>query len=176
MVSTDVQERVGIGRDRLRAGRPWPGRVQSRRLAYRCELYMLVLMSPPRYSSGQAVRSTFWGQLCRLGRRRNEAWRFGLGECRRSRRSTRDSDCQHSRPWPRDPSRRRRSQLVARSVRRRAYMVKPDARSLAEGLVAGLDRGPDTTAMIARGRARAKTFTWEASAAAHAALWRSCVG
>ena len=57
-----------------------------------------------------------------------------------------------------------------------AYMVEPDARSLAEGLVAALDRGPDTTAMIARGRARAKTFTWEASAAAHAALWRSCVG
>ncbi len=57
-----------------------------------------------------------------------------------------------------------------------AYMVEPDAHCLAEGLVAALDRGTDTVAMIARGRARAKTFTWEASAAAHAALWRSCVG
>jgi glycosyltransferase involved in cell wall biosynthesis len=56
-----------------------------------------------------------------------------------------------------------------------AYLVEPDAQGLAEGLVAALTGGPDTEAMIQRGQQRAKTFTWEASAAAHATLWRSCV-
>ncbi len=55
-----------------------------------------------------------------------------------------------------------------------AYLVEPDAPGLAEGLVAALAGGPDTEAMIERGEQRARTFTWEASAAAHAALWRSC--
>jgi len=54
-----------------------------------------------------------------------------------------------------------------------AYLVEPDAAGLAEGLVAALDHGPDTDALVARGRVRAERFTWEASAAAHAAVWRS---
>jgi len=35
-----------------------------------------------------------------------------------------------------------------------------------------LDGGPETEAVVARGRLRAPLFTWEASVAAHAALWR----
>jgi glycosyltransferase involved in cell wall biosynthesis len=54
-----------------------------------------------------------------------------------------------------------------------AYLVEPTADGLAEGLAAALDRGPDTVAMVTRGRGRAEQFTWEASAAAHAALWRT---
>ena len=54
-----------------------------------------------------------------------------------------------------------------------AYLVQPTADGLAEGLTAALDHGPDTVAMVARGRRRAEQFTWEASAAAHAALWRT---
>ncbi len=57
-----------------------------------------------------------------------------------------------------------------------AYLVEPDGPGLAEGLVAALEGGPDAVAMVEQGRARATTFTWEASAAAHAALWRSAVG
>jgi glycosyltransferase involved in cell wall biosynthesis len=57
-----------------------------------------------------------------------------------------------------------------------AYLVEPDGPALADGLVAALDGGPETTAMVGRGRARAERFTWEASAAAHAELWRSCLG
>jgi glycosyltransferase involved in cell wall biosynthesis len=53
-----------------------------------------------------------------------------------------------------------------------AYLVEPDAGALAEGLVAALDGGPETEAVVARGRLRAPLFTWEASVAAHAALWR----
>ncbi len=56
-----------------------------------------------------------------------------------------------------------------------AYLVEPDGSGLAEGLVAALTGGPETESMIGRGRRRAKTFTWEASAAAHAAVWRSCI-
>jgi glycosyltransferase involved in cell wall biosynthesis len=56
-----------------------------------------------------------------------------------------------------------------------AYLVEPDGRSLAEGMVAALDGGGDATSMIERGRVRATSFSWEASAAAHAALWRSCL-
>ena len=57
-----------------------------------------------------------------------------------------------------------------------AYLVEPDGGALADGLMAALDSGPDTAAMVERGRRRAEAFTWEASAAAHAALWRSCIG
>jgi glycosyltransferase involved in cell wall biosynthesis len=56
-----------------------------------------------------------------------------------------------------------------------AYLVEPDGAGLAEGMIAALDGGPDTEALVARGRLRAKKFTWEASAAAHAAVWRSWV-
>lgn len=54
-----------------------------------------------------------------------------------------------------------------------AYLVEPDGAGLAEGLMAALDHGPDTDDLVARGRIRAEGFTWEASAAAHAAVWRS---
>jgi glycosyltransferase involved in cell wall biosynthesis len=53
-----------------------------------------------------------------------------------------------------------------------AYLVEPDGAGLAEGLLAALDHGPDTDALVKRGRTRAEGFTWEASAAAHAAVWR----
>ncbi len=56
-----------------------------------------------------------------------------------------------------------------------AYLVEPDGPDLADGLVAALEGGPAGAAMVERGRARAATFTWEASAAAHAALWRSAL-
>jgi glycosyltransferase involved in cell wall biosynthesis len=54
-----------------------------------------------------------------------------------------------------------------------AYLVEPDGAGLAEGMLAALDHGPDTEALVARGRIRAEGFTWEASAAAHAKVWRS---
>ena len=53
-----------------------------------------------------------------------------------------------------------------------ALLVEPDADALAEGLVTVLAAEFDTGAAIERGRRRAAGFTWEASAAAHAALWR----
>jgi glycosyltransferase involved in cell wall biosynthesis len=57
-----------------------------------------------------------------------------------------------------------------------AYLVEPDGNGLAEGMLAALAGGSDTEAMIERARARARPFTWEASAAAHAALWRRFAG
>jgi len=57
-----------------------------------------------------------------------------------------------------------------------AYLVEPDAAALAAGLEAALVGGAETRATMRRGRARAAGFTWEASVAAHAAVWRSCVG
>ena len=56
-----------------------------------------------------------------------------------------------------------------------AVLVEPDGASLAEGLLAVLEDAPGTRAMVERGLARAATFTWEASVAAHAALWRAAV-
>jgi glycosyltransferase involved in cell wall biosynthesis len=56
-----------------------------------------------------------------------------------------------------------------------AYLVEPDGVGLADGMIAALAGGPDTGDLVARGRLRAKMFTWEASAAAHAAVWRSWV-
>jgi len=56
-----------------------------------------------------------------------------------------------------------------------AYLVEPDGASIAEGLVAALEVGVETDAMVARARERATGFTWEASLAAHAGIWRSCV-
>lgn len=54
-----------------------------------------------------------------------------------------------------------------------AYLVEPDGRGLAHGIEAALECGPDTTAMVERGRRRSAEFTWERSIAAHAAIWRS---
>jgi glycosyltransferase involved in cell wall biosynthesis len=56
-----------------------------------------------------------------------------------------------------------------------ALLVEPDGPALAEGLVAALEAGSDIQRMVAKGRLRAQGFTWQSSAAAHAALWRSCV-
>jgi glycosyltransferase involved in cell wall biosynthesis len=54
-----------------------------------------------------------------------------------------------------------------------ALLVEPDSRGLALGIEAALADGPETTAMVERGRCRAADFTWERSLAAHAAIWRS---
>jgi glycosyltransferase involved in cell wall biosynthesis len=56
-----------------------------------------------------------------------------------------------------------------------AILVEPDGAGLAAGILAALESGPDTKAMVERGRSRAATFTWESSVAAHAAQWRACV-
>jgi glycosyltransferase involved in cell wall biosynthesis len=53
-----------------------------------------------------------------------------------------------------------------------AYLVEPDGPGLAEGVVAALTDERTTATQVAKGRQRAAGFTWEASAAAHAALWR----
>lgn len=52
-------------------------------------------------------------------------------------------------------------------------LVEPDGASIAEGLIHALDGGGDVAEGVERGRARASAFTWEASAAGHAAVWRS---
>jgi glycosyltransferase involved in cell wall biosynthesis len=57
-----------------------------------------------------------------------------------------------------------------------AFLVEPDPPALAEGLRAVLEGGTETEAVRARGRRRAAGFTWEASVASHAAVWRSCIG
>lgn len=57
-----------------------------------------------------------------------------------------------------------------------ACLVEPDGPGLAEGLIAALEGGSAVTAMVERGRTRAAGFTWEASAAAHADLWRTAAG
>lgn len=54
------------------------------------------------------------------------------------------------------------------------YLVEPDADGLTEGLLAALQGGAETSAKIASGRIRARSFTWEASAAAHARWWQRC--
>ena len=54
-----------------------------------------------------------------------------------------------------------------------AFLVAPDGPGLADGLAAALDGGAGTAAMVERGRRRAREFTWEAAAAAHAECWRS---
>ncbi|RYV50776.1 glycosyltransferase family 1 protein [Pengzhenrongella frigida] len=51
-------------------------------------------------------------------------------------------------------------------------LVEPDGPALADGLVHALRRDGDVEERVARGRARAAGFTWEASAAGHAAIWR----
>jgi len=54
-----------------------------------------------------------------------------------------------------------------------AVLVEPDGAALADGLVHVLGRDGDVERMVARARARAGRFTWEASATAHAAIWRT---
>jgi glycosyltransferase involved in cell wall biosynthesis len=57
-----------------------------------------------------------------------------------------------------------------------ALLVDPTGPDLAHGLEAALSGGPGVDTTVERGRRRASTFTWEASAAAHAAVWRRCAG
>ena len=45
--------------------------------------------------------------------------------------------------------------------------------AIADGLVHALSGSSQVAAAVARGRERASGFTWDASAAAHAAVWRS---
>lgn len=55
-------------------------------------------------------------------------------------------------------------------------LVEPDGPSLADGLLHVLRRDGDVEAAVARGLARAHRFTWDASAALHAQVWRSVLG
>ncbi len=50
-------------------------------------------------------------------------------------------------------------------------LVEPTPEGLTEGLLAVLGGGPEVTAMVRAGRARADLFSWERSAAGHAAVW-----
>lgn len=51
-------------------------------------------------------------------------------------------------------------------------LVEPDGAGLADGLVHALGGGTDVRERTERGLARARRFTWDASAAAHAVVWR----
>lgn len=57
-----------------------------------------------------------------------------------------------------------------------AILVPPTGEGIAEGLVAILDGELDTAQLVARGRARSAEFTWERSAAEHAAIWNDAAG
>ncbi|WP_251150464.1 glycosyltransferase family 1 protein [Cellulosimicrobium sp. Marseille-Q4280] len=52
-------------------------------------------------------------------------------------------------------------------------LVEPDGASIAEGLLWVTTDDPAVASTVERGRARAATFTWERSAARHAAVWRA---
>jgi glycosyltransferase involved in cell wall biosynthesis len=54
-----------------------------------------------------------------------------------------------------------------------AVLVEPTGPSIADGLVFALQGGPEVEHLRARGRARAAGSTWEATAAAHARVWRA---
>lgn len=53
-----------------------------------------------------------------------------------------------------------------------AVLVEPDGPAIAAGLEHVLAGGADVDRQVDRGRARARQFTWDVSAAAHARLWR----
>lgn len=57
-----------------------------------------------------------------------------------------------------------------------AYLVEPDGPGLAEGLLAALGDDPDRGDRRETGRARAREFSWDRSAAGHAAVWRRVGG
>ncbi|MFF2833839.1 glycosyltransferase family 4 protein [Cellulosimicrobium cellulans] len=52
-------------------------------------------------------------------------------------------------------------------------LAEPDGTSLAEALLWVTTRDAEVEALVGRGRERAATFTWERSAAQHAAIWRA---
>ncbi|MCL1871574.1 MAG: glycosyltransferase family 4 protein [Promicromonosporaceae bacterium] len=56
------------------------------------------------------------------------------------------------------------------------WLVEPDGAALAEGLVHVLGGGSDVAERVRAGRERAAEFTWERSAAGHAAVWRQVLG
>lgn len=53
------------------------------------------------------------------------------------------------------------------------FLVEPAAEELVEGVVFALSDDPEVRRVALRGRARASEFTWERSAAGHAAVWAS---
>ncbi|MHB1845942.1 MAG: glycosyltransferase family 4 protein [Deltaproteobacteria bacterium] len=57
-----------------------------------------------------------------------------------------------------------------------ALLVEPSGSGLADGIVAALDGGPSIDTLVERGRRRAVKFTWQASAEAHANIWRAVRG
>lgn len=54
-------------------------------------------------------------------------------------------------------------------------LVDPTPEGLAEGVLFAVSRDPEVARLAARGRERAADFTWERSAAGHAAVWASVV-
>lgn len=55
-------------------------------------------------------------------------------------------------------------------------LVPPTAMGVADGLVWALSDDGEIAARVVRGRQRAAAFTWERSAAGHAAVWRAVAG
>jgi glycosyltransferase involved in cell wall biosynthesis len=56
-----------------------------------------------------------------------------------------------------------------------AVLVEPTGEGLAEGIEAVLSGEVDCDALLARGRKRSSEFTWERSAAGHAAVWNEVI-
>jgi len=54
-----------------------------------------------------------------------------------------------------------------------AVLVAPTGAGIASGIAAVLDGDVDLAALVAAGRSRAAEFTWERSAAEHAAIWNA---
>ncbi|MDR2999342.1 MAG: glycosyltransferase, partial [Microbacterium sp.] len=52
-------------------------------------------------------------------------------------------------------------------------LVPPTAEGIVDGLLRATSEDAAVTALVAAGRARAAEFTWERSAAGHAAIWKS---
>jgi glycosyltransferase involved in cell wall biosynthesis len=52
-----------------------------------------------------------------------------------------------------------------------ATLVEPDGDSIAQGILHALSDDPRVAAGVAAGRLRARSFSWEASAAAHVRIW-----
>lgn len=57
-----------------------------------------------------------------------------------------------------------------------AWLVEPDGAGIADGLVHVLDAGAGVAELVVAGRERVERFTWEASAAGHARVWRELLG
>ncbi|MGC5166867.1 glycosyltransferase family 4 protein [Luteimicrobium sp. DT211] len=57
-----------------------------------------------------------------------------------------------------------------------AVLVDPDGPGIADGLVHVLDDGADVGPLVEAGRVRAAKFTWDRSAAGHAAVWHEVLG